>query len=76
MAKTLSARIVYREGFEYLESMPMAAIAELAVKYLRGELERNWLAACVEQSDLPDKMRIARILREAGILSTLGEDDE
>ncbi len=43
MAKSLSAHIVYREGFEALESMPLAAIADLAFQYLRMELERTRL---------------------------------
>jgi hypothetical protein len=40
----LSTRVIYREGFEYLEAMPMSAIASLAVKYLRMELERAQVA--------------------------------
>jgi len=79
MAKSLSARIVYREGFEYLDAMPMAAIARLAIQYLRLELERDQLADQVEASDLPDRERIASVLRKSGILPTLdlpssGED--
>ncbi|MCP3905945.1 MAG: glutamate dehydrogenase [Planctomycetes bacterium] len=74
MAKSLAARIVYREGFEYLEPMPQAAIAVLAQRFLRIELDRENLARQVEGSDLPDRAHIARVLREAGILSSLGEE--
>ena len=71
MAKSLSGHIIYREGFEYLESMPMAAIADLAVRYLRLELERAKLVEEVQASDLPNRQRIVELLDEAGILSTL-----
>jgi len=71
MAKSLAGRIVYREGFEYLESMPMGAIAELALRYLRLEIERLRLIAAVRSSNLPDRERLAEVLSEAGIVSTL-----
>lgn len=71
MAKSLAARMVYREGFEYLETMPMAAIADLGVRYLRSELERTQLVDEVAKSTLPDRQRIAELLGEAGILTTL-----
>jgi glutamate dehydrogenase len=71
MAKSLAARMVYREGFEYLETMPLAAIADLGIHYLRSELERSRLVEEVSQSALPDKQRIAELLGEAGILTTL-----
>lgn len=75
MAKSLAARIVYREGFESLESMPAAAIAELAARYLRLELERTRLIEEVDQSALPSRQRIAKLLGEAGILSTMGDNE-
>ncbi|MCZ6834953.1 MAG: NAD-glutamate dehydrogenase [Planctomycetota bacterium] len=71
MAKSLAARIVYREGFDYLDSMPLEAIADLAVKYLQLELERRTLIDQVTTSSLPDKQRIAELLDKAGILNTL-----
>jgi glutamate dehydrogenase len=74
MAKTLAARIVYREGIEYLEEVDPDEIAELALRYLRLERERDRLASEVEGSTLPRKQRIATVLRQAGILSTFGEE--
>lgn len=71
MAKSLAARIVYREGFEYLDSMPTEAIAQLALKYLKLELERKMLIEEVDQSTLPNRTRLIELLNEAGILSTL-----
>ncbi|MHC4947315.1 MAG: NAD-glutamate dehydrogenase domain-containing protein [Planctomycetota bacterium] len=72
MAKSLAARMVYREGFDYLESMPLGAIARLAVQYLRLEVERRRLAEEVSRSDLPSRDRIASLLDQAGIFPTLG----
>ncbi len=74
MAKSLAARIVYREGFEYLESMSNDAIAELAVRYLDMDLERRRLIESVNKSKLPERERIVDLLARAGILSTLGEE--
>ncbi len=71
MAKSLAARMVYREGFEYLETMPMAAIGDLGVRYLTLELERTKLVDQIAKSQLPDRQRIAALLGDAGILTTL-----
>ncbi|TVQ52221.1 MAG: glutamate dehydrogenase [Phycisphaerales bacterium] len=73
MAKSLSTRMVYREGFEYLESMPLAAIPSLAIKYLHMELERQSLATMVDESNLDQKERIRELLNRSGILSTISE---
>lgn len=72
MAKSLSTRIVYREGFEYIETMPAEAIAEMAVRYLRLEFERATLASELATSTDPNRERIASLLEKSGILSTLG----
>jgi glutamate dehydrogenase len=74
MAKSLAARIVYREGFEYLQSMAPGMIADLALRYLTLELERRSLCAEVQHSLLPSRHRIAVLLNAAGILSTIGEE--
>lgn len=74
MAKSLAARIVYREGYRYLEAMPREGIGEMAVNYLHSELERFRLADEVMSSELPDRERIARLLHKAGIMATLGDD--
>ncbi|MCH8823033.1 MAG: NAD-glutamate dehydrogenase [Planctomycetes bacterium] len=76
MAKSLAARIVYREGFESLELMPATSISDLATKYLKLELERRNLIDEVDASDLPNRQRIAKLLADAGILTTIGNDDD
>ncbi len=74
MAKSLAARIVYREGLAYLESMPVAAIAELALRYVRMEQERKRLVDQLTGAAIPEGERIAALLERSGFLPTLGED--
>ena len=71
MAKSLAARIVYREGFEYLEATPAESISAMAVDYLEVERERMHLADTLEASGVTDAARMAEILRTAGIFATL-----
>jgi glutamate dehydrogenase len=75
MAKSLAARIVYREGYRYLEAMPIEGIADMARHYLRMDLERARLASEVLSSELPSKQRIAQLLARAGVMATLGEEN-
>jgi len=72
MVKSLAARMVYREGFEYLETMEDDDLASLALRYLDLEQERTTLVDAVLDSNLQDKRRIASLLRDAGIFSTMG----
>ena len=71
MAKTLAARIMYREGMNYMEKMPEEGIAEFSMDYLVRDLERSQLAEAIEDSTLEYRERIAALLRQAGICSTL-----
>jgi glutamate dehydrogenase len=71
MAKSLSTRVIYREGFEYLESMPMSAIASLSVRYLRMELERARLRDDLLKKNGPNAQRVADLLERSGILPTI-----
>jgi glutamate dehydrogenase len=72
MAKSLAARIVYREGFEYLETMEDVDLAGLALRYLDLEEERETLTEEILSSDLQYKDRVAALLHDAGIFSTMG----
>jgi len=72
MAKSLAARIVYREGFEYLETMEDEDLAGLALRYLDLEEERELLTEEILKSDLQYKDRVAALLHDAGIFSTMG----
>ena len=73
MAKALAARIVYREGIEYLETMEDADLADLALRYLDLEEERENLTTEILKSDLQYKDRVAALLHDAGIFSTMGK---
>ncbi len=72
MAKSLAARIVYREGFEYLETMEDTDLSGLALRYLDLEEEREILTEAILSSDLQYKDRVAALLHDAGIFSTMG----
>ena len=71
MAKSLAARMVYREGYATLDAMPDDVIASLALEFLRIERDRIELATLVEQSSLDRAETIGEILRKTGILSTM-----
>ena len=71
VAKSLATRIVYREGIEYLESVPGEAIGVLARRYLQAESERLALIDEVTNSNLANRVRVAEVLSRAGILPTL-----
>jgi len=70
-AKSLAARLVYREGIDPLEKMPSGTICSMALDFLRLEQERDELAAEVDCCTLPHADRIANLLRQTGILSTI-----
>lgn len=66
MAKSLAARIVYKEGLDFLEDMPLAAIADTAIRYLQQERETRALKAEVLNSSLAHRDRIAALLDRGG----------
>ena len=72
MAKTLAARIVYREGFEYLETMEDDDLAVVALRYLDLEQERKTLIDEITESNLNSKEIVSTLLRYSGIFSTMG----
>ncbi|MCH2148554.1 MAG: NAD-glutamate dehydrogenase [Phycisphaerales bacterium] len=71
MAKSLAARMVYREGYASLEAMPVDVIAPLALEFLRIEQRRIELAGLVDDSSIMQSEQISSILRKAGIFSTM-----
>jgi glutamate dehydrogenase len=73
IAKSLAARIVYKEGLDFLEDMPMAAIAETAVRYLRQERETKQLRDEVLASPLAHRDRVAELLDRGGTRAGLAE---
>ena len=72
MAKSLAARIVYREGFEYLETMEDDDLAVVALRYLDLEQQRATLIEEITESNLNSKEIVSTLLRYSGIFSTMG----
>ena len=73
-SKSLAARLVYREGIDPLEKMPSGTICSMALDFLKLEQERDQLAAEVDCCSLPHADRIANLLRQTGILSTINDN--
>ena len=71
IAKSLAARIVYREGIEAVEAVESDSIATLAVEFLRREAERERLAGEVDTSRMDHAAEVAHLLRTTSILSTI-----
>jgi glutamate dehydrogenase len=71
IAKSLAARIVYREGLESVEAVESDSIPVLAVEFLRREQQREHLAAEVDSSVMEHAGDIAALLRTTSILSTI-----
>jgi glutamate dehydrogenase len=71
VASSLASRIVYREGLDWLESMPAQAIATLAERYLAEESQIQALARQVRSSQLEHRKRIAMLLETGGVAAAL-----
>ena len=71
IASSLSSRIVYREGLDWLESMPHEAIACLAERYLVEEASIRALVNEIRDSDLPNRDRIAKLLEAGGVAAAI-----
>ncbi|MCA9284690.1 MAG: NAD-glutamate dehydrogenase [Phycisphaerales bacterium] len=72
-AQCLAARIVYREGVEYLEPLPVEAISPLGAEYLRRDIQLRQLLEEIRTSDLPHRDRIAALLARSGARAALSE---
>lgn len=66
ISASLATRLVYREGLAFLRDVAPERLAGLAIEYLRAEHEADRLAREVTASDLPDRDRIATLLRAGG----------
>lgn len=71
IATVRASHIVYREGLDWFEQIPDEAIATLAVRYLQEEVAISQRVDQVTQSDLPDRERIAELLRAGGVAAAL-----
>ncbi len=71
MAKSLAARMVYREGCASLEAVSEDVIAPLALRYLQLAEERRQLAREVDGSSIDHRDRIGNLLLNTGIFTTM-----
>ena len=60
------ARIVYREGLDWVSPLPDAALGRLAFRYLRGEREANALAKALRAGESFDRDRAAMLVERSG----------
>ena len=70
-ANRLASTMLYREGIDFLAGLEGPAIASIARRYLKKELAIRHLVREVEASDLPDRERVAELLRRSGARGAL-----
>ncbi|MSR28808.1 MAG: hypothetical protein EXS03_04430 [Phycisphaerales bacterium] len=75
VAKSVASRIVYREGIDFFASMESAAVAQIALNYLKKDRELRGLIGEVRASDLRHGERIAALLERSGTRAALLEVD-
>jgi hypothetical protein len=73
MANRLASSIVYREGVDFLDDMEPKAVAELALRYLRKSAELQKLLDSIDESALPEREAVTRLLSRGGIRALLHE---
>lgn len=75
IAKRLASSIVYREGIGFLQSVEPAAVASLALRYLRKSHETGQLVEELRRSGVPHAARAAELLARAGTRAALEDLD-
>jgi glutamate dehydrogenase len=66
VSSTLAARMVYREGLDWIAPLPDAALGHLAFRYLRGEREAAALALAIREGASFDRERVAALVERSG----------
>lgn len=59
----IASYIVYREGLDWLDDIPVESRLDMATTYMKQDVMTNRLVNAVESSSLPDKDKIVSILR-------------
>ncbi|RLO13646.1 hypothetical protein DYB28_006571 [Aphanomyces astaci] len=67
VAASLASKIVYREGLQYVESLPASNLSNISVAYLKQEKKVQALVAEVEGSGLAHRSDIADLLVRGGV---------
>ncbi len=71
VAKSLSSRIVYREGIDFFASIDPSAVGTVVLGYLRKEKQIEQLIAAVRASGQPFADQAAALLAKAGTRAAL-----
>ncbi|MFK8017115.1 MAG: NAD-glutamate dehydrogenase domain-containing protein [Gammaproteobacteria bacterium] len=71
VASSLASKIVYREGLDWLESMPSADIGGLAERYFVEEAVIERMADEVRKSQLENREAVAALLEAGGVAAAL-----
>jgi len=71
VSSSLAARIVYREGLDWIAPLPDAALGRIAFRYLRGEREAAALAASIRDGASFDRERAALLVERGGARSAV-----
>jgi len=66
VSSSLAARIVYREGLDWIAPLPDAALGRIAFRYLRGERESAALARAIRDGANFDRERVAALVERGG----------
>ena len=74
MAKRLASGMVYREGIDFLDGMEPAAVADLALQYLRQDIRVRSLVDGLRDAKFPDRQTVIRLLEQGGVRAGLRED--
>ena len=75
VASALAARVVYREGLAFVDTVPFERLGRRCLAYFHRERETEALAFEVARSSLPGAARVADLLRAGGARAALALDD-
>lgn len=72
-AKNLASKLLYREGINFIESLPEENLAEFAVRYIEEEKRIQELIGRVDEVSFEDsaKQDVIQLLRRGGVRSSL-----
>ncbi len=66
IANRLASSIAYREGMDFFDGLAANEVADLALRYMKSDLQNREVVAKVRASTLADKERVAQLLERGG----------
>ncbi|MSR40477.1 MAG: hypothetical protein EXS10_01030 [Phycisphaerales bacterium] len=66
IANRLASSIAYREGMDFFDGLAPREVADLALRYMKSDLQNREVVAKVRASNLADKERVALLLERGG----------